>query len=144
MFLVHEKHSEDVPAVIQKFTDFVEEARGKVWRLSNWGLRPLAYRIQKASSAVYVLMNVELPADRVDEFKLVVQRDERVIRELVKRMKDADSSDYPAPPLWRDVPDYVSDDDDEEEEDDEEEGEGEEEEEEEYEPARASPSPRRN
>ena len=121
------------------FADKVADMRGKVWRVSDWGLRPLAYKIQKCSKAHYVLMNVEVAGDKIGELEKRLLKDERIIRHLVSKREEAETVDYPNPVVYNerrdgeeedDDSDY-DEDDDEDDEDEEEENEDEDEDEEE-------------
>lgn len=76
----------------------MREKKGKVWRFSDWGLRRLAYKIQKAKNAQYILMNFELDAKHINEFKTMLDKDERVIRHLVIKRDEAITEDCPPPP----------------------------------------------
>lgn len=78
--------------------DFLREKKGKVWRLNDWGLRRLAYKIKKAKNAYYVLMNFELDAKWINDFKSLLDKDERVIRHLVMKRDRAETKDCPPPP----------------------------------------------
>ncbi|KAE8724655.1 Chaperone DnaJ-domain superfamily protein isoform 1 [Hibiscus syriacus] len=51
VYLIHEKHDEGVEKVNEKVQDFLREKKGRVWRLNDWGLRRLAYKIKKAKNA---------------------------------------------------------------------------------------------
>ncbi|MFQ6652978.1 hypothetical protein Gotur_024606, partial [Gossypium turneri] len=82
VYLVHEKHDEEVESVNEKVQDFLREKKGRLWRLNDWGLRRLAYKIKKAKNAHYILMNFELEARWINEFKTMLDQDERVIRHL--------------------------------------------------------------
>ncbi|XP_061352765.1 protein REGULATOR OF FATTY ACID COMPOSITION 3, chloroplastic [Gastrolobium bilobum] len=121
VYLIHEKHEEEVAAVNQKVQDFLREKKGRVWRLNDWGMRKLAYKIKKANNAHYILMNFELDAKYINEFKTLLDKDERVIRHLLIKRDEAITEDCPPPPefhtLRANADDY--DDDDEEEEFDE-------------------------
>lgn len=78
--------------------DFLREKRGKVWRLNDWGLRRLTYKIKKATNAYYVLMNFELDTKWINDFKSLLDKDERVIRHLVMKRDEAETEDCPPPP----------------------------------------------
>ena len=120
-------------------TEAVSQRKGVMWRLNDWGLRRLAYKIKKASKANYILMNIEVLPKHIGEVENMLLKDERIIRHLVFKMKGPETKDYPPPP----EPGFTEEtetamgfgDGDEEEEEDEEYGEeeGEEEEEEEEE-----------
>lgn len=116
VYLIHEKHAEEVVAVNEKVQDFLREKKGRVWRFSDWGMRKLAYKIQKANNAHYILMNFEMDAKYINEFKTLLDKDERVIRHLVIQRDEAITEDCPPPPEFNT---FVASADDEEEFDDE-------------------------
>ncbi|KAJ4871541.1 Translation elongation factor EF1B/ribosomal protein S6 family protein [Raphanus sativus] len=128
VYLIHEKHAEEVESVNEKVQEFLKEKKGKVWRFSDWGMRRLAYKIQKAENAHYILMNFEMEAKHLNEFKGMLDSDERVIRHLVMKRDEAITEDCPPPPEFHSVrasmdgdDDFYDDDEEEEEEFDEEE-----------------------
>lgn len=104
----------------------MREKKGTVWRLNDWGMRKLAYKIKKANSAHYMLMNFELDAKYINEFKTLLDKDERVIRHLVIKRDEAITEDCPPPPEFHTLRANADDDDDEEFGDDEWDGEDEE------------------
>ncbi|GAV71679.1 Ribosomal_S6 domain-containing protein [Cephalotus follicularis] len=97
VYLIHEKYDEEVESVNDKIQDFLREKKGKIWRLNDWGLRRLAYKIQKAKNAHYILMNFELEARWINDFKSLLDKDERVIRHLVIKRDEAITEDCPPP-----------------------------------------------
>ncbi|XP_038906527.1 uncharacterized protein LOC120092503 [Benincasa hispida] len=116
VFLIHEKNAEEVESVTGKVQGFLREKKGKIWRLSDWGMRRLAYKIKKAKYAHYILMNFELEAKWINEFKSMLDMDERIIRHLVIKRDAAITEDCPPPPefhtLRAGVDDVDSEDDD--------------------------------
>ncbi|QHO28630.1 30S ribosomal protein [Arachis hypogaea] len=82
VYLIHEKHEEQVAAVNEKIQ----------------GMRRLAYKIKKAKNAHYILMNFELDAKYINKFKTILDQDERVIRHLVIKRDEAITEDCPPPP----------------------------------------------
>nr|AFK48589.1 unknown [Lotus japonicus] len=114
VYLIHEKHEEEVAAVNEKIQDFLREKKGTVWRFSDWGMRTLAYKIKKANKAHYILMNIEMDAKYINEFKTLLDQDERVIRHLVVKRDEAITEDCPPPPEFHTLGASVDDDDDEE------------------------------
>jgi ribosomal protein S6 len=113
---------------------FVAEKKGKVWRLNDWGLRRLAYKIKKASKANYVLMNIEIKASAINELNTMLQKDERVIRHICITQKEAITEASVPPPNYYpesgpDAEAQEGDDDEEDEEDDDDDEQEEEEEE---------------
>ncbi|XP_030520689.1 glutamic acid-rich protein [Rhodamnia argentea] len=128
VYLIHEKHVEEVGSVNQKVEDFLQEKKGKVWRFEDWGLRRLAYKIKKARHAHYILMNFELEGKWINDFKTMLDKDERVIRHLVMKRDKAVTEVLPPPPEFHklrggidddgedDMDDFEYEEDDEEEE----------------------------
>ncbi|MED6134991.1 hypothetical protein PIB30_042089 [Stylosanthes scabra] len=115
VYLIHEKHDEQVAAVNEKIQDFLREKKGTVWRFSDWGMRRLAYKIKKAKNAHYILMNFELDAKYINEFKTMLDQDERVIRHLVIKRDEAITEDCPPPPEFHTLRANADDDYDDEE-----------------------------
>ncbi|KAJ8573960.1 hypothetical protein K7X08_010471 [Anisodus acutangulus] len=58
----------------------------------------VAYKIQKASRAHYILMNFEVGAKWINDFKSMLDKDERVIRHLVMKQDKTETEDCPPPP----------------------------------------------
>lgn len=93
VFMVHPDQSEQVPAMIERYTQIIEKDGGKVHRLEDWGRRQLAYTINKVHKAHYVLMNVEATAEAMDELTTIFRYNDAVIRNLVIKMDEADTSE---------------------------------------------------
>ena len=89
--------------------DFLREKQGRVWRFSDWGMRSLAYKIKKATHAHYILMNFELRAQSINEFKSMLDKDERVIRHLVMKRDKAITEECPPPPELNTLEDDTDD-----------------------------------
>ncbi|PPC74400.1 30S ribosomal protein S6 [Pokkaliibacter plantistimulans] len=89
VFLVHPDQSEQVPAMIERYTTMIEGVNGKIHRLEDWGRRQLAYPINKIHKAHYVLMNVEATQEVMDELEDLFRYNDAVIRNMVLRRKDA-------------------------------------------------------
>jgi len=95
VFLVHPDQSEQVPAMIEKYTTLVTRDGGSVHRLEDWGRRQLAFPINKVHKAHYVLMNVEASNDAMEELTTTFRFNDAVIRNLVIRRDEAVTSESP-------------------------------------------------
>lgn len=95
VFLVHPDQSEQVPAMVERYTAAVEGDGGKVHRLEDWGRRQLAYPIAKIHKAHYVLMNVECTQAAVDELENAFRFNDAVIRRMIARMDSAVTEESP-------------------------------------------------
>lgn len=89
VFLVHPDQSEQVPAMIERYTSLITQHEGKIHRLEDWGRRQLAYPINKVMKAHYVLMNVECNQATVNELKEAFRYNDAVIRNIVLRINRA-------------------------------------------------------
>ena len=88
-FLVHPDQSEQVPAVLERYRNMIEEKKGSIHRLEDWGRRQLAYPIVKLHKAHYVLMNIECDNDTLAELEGAFKFNDAVLRHLTIRRQDA-------------------------------------------------------
>ena len=89
VFMVHPDQSEQVPGMIERYSDVIKSAGGQIHRLEDWGRRQLAYPINKLHKAHYVLMNIEAPQSVIDELETSFRYNDVVIRNMIMRTKDA-------------------------------------------------------
>ena len=61
--LIHPDLEADLDAPLNKGRDIIKNAGGTVVREDNWGKKKLAYPINREDFAVYVYMDLELPAE---------------------------------------------------------------------------------
>lgn len=85
VFMVHPDQSEQVPGMIERYTNLITKDGGSVHRLEDWGRRQLAYPIAKIHKAHYILMNVEASNTAMDELTTTFRYNDAVIRNLVIR-----------------------------------------------------------
>ncbi|NCB50237.1 MAG: 30S ribosomal protein S6, partial [Alphaproteobacteria bacterium] len=64
----------------------IESLGGKVTKREDWGLRNLAYRINKNRKGYYVFMNLDAPSDAIKEVDRVMRLDENIIRHLIVKV----------------------------------------------------------
>ena len=89
VFLVHPDQSEQVPAMVERYTRAISENGGQVHRLEDWGRRQLAYPINKIHKAHYVLMNIECGNEVLSELTDNFRYNDAVIRNMVIRRDEA-------------------------------------------------------
>ncbi|MEM6485623.1 MAG: 30S ribosomal protein S6 [Pseudomonadota bacterium] len=95
VFMVHPDQSEQVPGMIERYSNTITKDGGVVHRLEDWGRRQLAYPIAKVHKAHYILMNVEASNDAMDELTTTFRYNDAVIRNLVMRRDSPDVSESP-------------------------------------------------
>ena len=78
--------AEQVAETVSKFRAQITDKGGKILHEDAWGLRKLAYPIQKKSTGFYHLMEFEADAPTILPFETEFRRDERIIRFLTTKM----------------------------------------------------------
>lgn len=89
VFLVHPDQSAQVPAMIERYKNTIEEASGKIHRLEDWGRRHLAYPIKKIHKAHYVLMNIECDQATLEELESGFRFNDAILRSQTLLKKEA-------------------------------------------------------
>ncbi|MCH2191700.1 MAG: 30S ribosomal protein S6 [Gammaproteobacteria bacterium] len=91
VYLVHPDQSEQVTAMADRYKGVIEQGGGTVHRYEDWGRRQLAYPINKIHKAHYVMMNVEVNQETLDEVENLFRFNDAIIRSLVLKMKGAET-----------------------------------------------------
>ena len=95
VFILNPALSEDqVNDAIKKYERFLKDNGCKIVDVENWGLKKLAYSIQKKLSGFYALIDFEYDSDLnvIDLYETELKRDERIMRYLnVTLDKDANN-----------------------------------------------------
>ena len=87
VFILTPVLSEDqTKEAVTKFKDLLKKGRGKIRHEESWGMRKLAYPIQKKSSGFYHLIEFESDPEFIAKLETEYRRDERVIRFLTVAM----------------------------------------------------------
>lgn len=89
VFIVHPDQSEQVPAMVERYRTLVAGKNGHIHRLEDWGRRQMAYPIQKIHKAHYVLMNIEVDQETLDEIEHAFKFNDAVLRHLIIKVKAA-------------------------------------------------------
>lgn len=75
-----------VKDLTDQFSKIITDNGGKITKTENWGLRTLAYRINKSRKAHYVLLESDAPSDAVIELERLLRLNEDVMRSLTTRL----------------------------------------------------------
>ena len=87
VFIMTPVLSEDqMKETVKKYKDFLVKDGAKVVLEDNWGLRKLAYPIQKKSTGFYYLFEFQADGDLITKLELDLNRDERIIRFLTVKL----------------------------------------------------------
>ncbi|HLT63122.1 MAG TPA: 30S ribosomal protein S6, partial [Pseudohongiella sp.] len=82
----HPDQSDQVPAMVERYTQMITETGGKIHRHEDWGRRQLAYPINKVHKAHYILLNVECGQEVLDEIVTLFRYNDAILRNLVIKM----------------------------------------------------------
>jgi small subunit ribosomal protein S6 len=75
-----------VKETVKKFKDFITKEGGEFVNEEDWGLRKLAYPIQKKSTGFYNLFEFKADPSMIRKLEVQFKREERIIRFLTFRM----------------------------------------------------------
>jgi small subunit ribosomal protein S6 len=78
---------------VDKFKKSLKSCGAKLNHEESWGLKKLAYPIQKKSTGFYFLLEFQAEGDTVSKLEVELKRDERVMRFLTMKM-DKDHMEY--------------------------------------------------
>ena len=77
---------EDFKAAQKKYIAFVKENGAKVLHDNPWGLKSLAYPIQKKTTGLYWVLEYAAPSDFNEKLKVQILRDETVLRFMATKL----------------------------------------------------------
>ncbi len=77
---------EDYKAAQKKYAAFVKENGGEVVHENPWGLKSLAYPIQKKTTGLYWVLEYNAPSDFNEKLKIQILRDETVLRFMATKL----------------------------------------------------------
>ena len=72
--------------LIEKFISVLKSFKGEIKKRENWGLRNLAYKINKNRKGHYILLNIDGPPEAILEYERLMRLDEDVIRFLTMKI----------------------------------------------------------
>ncbi len=92
-----------VKAISDAAEKVIKDAKGKVVKTENWGLRTLAYKIEKNRKGHYVLIECDAPATAVHEVERTLRLNEDVLRHMTIRLDEL--SKGPSKPIDKNTSD---------------------------------------
>jgi small subunit ribosomal protein S6 len=79
--------AQQVETMTEQFKTVIESMGGKVAKVEYWGVKSLAYRINKNRKAHFSLINLDAPAAAVAEMERQMRINENVLRFMTIRME---------------------------------------------------------
>ena len=84
---------------VKELTDhickIITDHGGKILKTEDWGLRTLAYKINKAKKAHYVLIESETPAEAIHEMERQMRIHDDVMRYMTLKLKEPTTAPSP-------------------------------------------------
>jgi len=77
-----------VDAIAENATKIIADNGGKVVKTETWGLKSLAYKIQKNRKAHYVMMDIDAPAAALAELERQTGINEDIVRFMTIRVDE--------------------------------------------------------
>ena len=81
--------------LIDGFIKIIESFKGVIKKRENWGLRNLAYKINKNRKGHYVLLNIDSSSDAILEYERLMRLNEDIIRFLTIGISSVDEKPSP-------------------------------------------------
>ena len=89
MYIVRANLDEEgIKNVIAELSDAFTSNNSQVLECKEWGLRELAYEINKFTTGYYFLYVVEANAETVKEFDRIVRINESLLRHLIVKVEE--------------------------------------------------------
>ena len=81
--------------LLEKFIEVIQSFKGEIKKRENWGIRNLAYKINKNRKGHYMLLNIDGPPEAIQEYERLMRLDEDVIRFLTIKIKSVNEKPSP-------------------------------------------------
>ena len=75
-----------IKETVKKYQDFIAGNGGTIVHQEDWGLRKLAYPIQKKTTGFYYLVEFQSEGELIEKLETQFRRDEKILRFLTFRM----------------------------------------------------------
>ena len=88
LFVVHPDRGPRIKELIERFKKVIEGQAGAVGNVEEWGLRDLAYKIDKQGKGFYTLFRYESSARAVEELERNLKLTDGILRYLTVRLHE--------------------------------------------------------
>ena len=78
---------EQMKEAVEKFKGVLTQAGAEIISEENWGLKKLAYPIDKKTTGFYVLIEFNAAPEIIKTLEIAYRRDEKVLRYLTVKME---------------------------------------------------------
>ena len=81
--------------LLEKFIAVIQSFKGEIKKRENWGIRNLAYKINKNRKGHYMLLNIDGPPESIQEYERLMRLDEDIIRFLTIKINSINEKPSP-------------------------------------------------
>ena len=82
-------------SLVEEFISVLKSHKGDIKKKEYWGLRNLAYKINKNRKGHYSMLNIEGPSDAIIEYERLMRLHEDIVRFLTIRINKIDEKPSP-------------------------------------------------
>jgi small subunit ribosomal protein S6 len=79
--------NDEYTRTVKKYTDFIEKNGGEVVNKEDWGIKQLAYPIQKKTTGFYTLVEFKVDPQVIRRLEVEFKRDENIMRFLTVKLE---------------------------------------------------------
>lgn len=79
--------TDEYTRTVKKYTDFIEKNGGEVVSKEDWGIKQLAYPIQKKTTGFYTLVEFKVDPQAIRRLEIEFKRDENIMRFLTVKLE---------------------------------------------------------
>ena len=90
--IVHPDQSSQVMTMLEKYQEIITNSVFNFHREEDWGMKHLAYPINKIYKAHYLMMNIECDQETLDKLNYNFRFNDAVLRNLIISKSDAITS----------------------------------------------------
>jgi small subunit ribosomal protein S6 len=83
---------QDVTKLAENFSAIIEQGGGKVIKNEYWGLKSLAYKINKSRRGHYNMLGIDASAEALKEMERNMRINENIVRVLTVRVDELDTA----------------------------------------------------
>ena len=84
---------DDFKSAQKKYQDFIQENGGSAVASNPWGLKSLAYPIDKKTTGIYWILEFTAPSTLNEKLKIQFLRDEQIMRHMITKL-DKNAVEY--------------------------------------------------
>ncbi len=82
--------SDEIASIVKKIEDAISSKNGKVIRVEDWGLKDLAYKVNKHKRAFFKMFVMEATGEVISHLEKLEKIDENILRFLTVKFEGDD------------------------------------------------------